>query len=189
MPVFTCNWTNAFFETLDIIFQEKPVTKMICLEIGSFEGMGSLKIIDHICSHSESKLYCVDPWDDVYIKNDERYKQFDFEHVGQYSRFIHNTASTDKIIPVRGYSNDIIPTLDIEFDFAYIDGDHSPEQVYKDAVNVLKKMKKGGVIVFDDFLFELNGLRTKDGIMKFIFENTEALEIIHKSWQIVVRVV
>ena len=41
--------------------------------------------------------------------------------------------------------------LDNTIDFAYIDGDHSPEQVYKDAINILPKMKSNSIILFDDY--------------------------------------
>jgi hypothetical protein len=40
--------------------------------------------------------------------------------------------------------------------FVYIDGDHSPEQVYKDAVNMLPKMKSNGIILFYDYRSDFN---------------------------------
>ena len=42
---------------------------MICLEIGSFEGRGSLLIHECCCNNEKSILYCVDPWDDEYVIN------------------------------------------------------------------------------------------------------------------------
>ena len=190
MPEFTTDWAGAFFQSMEILFPEKVETPMTCLEVGSFEGMGSLKIVETLCSHPESRLYCLDPWDDVYTINDTRSSRFDKNVVGQYGRFIKNTESEPKIIPVRGYSNLILPTLDVSLDFAYIDGDHSFEQVYQDAVNVLPKMKKGGIILFDDYEYPLNDIfHTKEGIRKFVNEYENGVEIILKNYQLGVKVI
>ncbi len=65
MPEFTTNWVEAFFVSMNILFPEKVETPMTCLEIGSFEGMGSLKIVETLCSHPDSRLCCVKTWDVV----------------------------------------------------------------------------------------------------------------------------
>jgi hypothetical protein len=69
-----------------------------------------------------------------------------------------------------------------------IDGDHSPEQVYKDAVNMWPKMKKGSVILFDDYQFVANGLKTADGIDTFLKEKEGSYMLLLKNWQLAIRV-
>jgi len=187
MP-FVTDWSSALRENLPLLYPDPPMTPMTCLEIGSFEGAGSVFIASLLCSHPESRLYCVDPWDDVYSKKDDRHSIFDNECNGQYGRFVENTRDISGIIPIRGYSDDIVPILDMKFDFAYIDGEHSPEQVYKDAMNVLPKMKTGGIMLFDDLAFERNGMKTRDGIYKFLFEHEDRLEVLLNTYQFAVRV-
>jgi hypothetical protein len=40
---------------------------MTCVEIGCFEGQGTNIMTKLLCSHEESKIYCIDPWEDVYV--------------------------------------------------------------------------------------------------------------------------
>jgi len=145
--------------------------KMTCVEIGSFEGRGSIAICNMLCQNENSILYCIDPFDDEYVKGNESMNFWNSACNGQLDRFRTNTAGYSKIIECKGTSDTILPTIkDESIDFAYIDGDHSPEQVYKDAVNILPKMKKNGIILFDDYLWEVNNIQTKHGIDKFLDE-------------------
>lgn len=60
----------------------------------------------------------------------------------------------DKITILRALSNDAVPTLnDNEFDIIYIDGDHFAHQTYLDAKMCWSKLKKGGIMAFDDYLW------------------------------------
>lgn len=162
---------------------------MRCAEIGSFEGGGSLVIVEHLCLNPESKLFCIDPFDDEYVKGNEKMAFWDHACKGQLSRFRHNTAGCPKIVECRGTSDAMIPTLeDKSLDFAYIDGDHSPEQVYKDAMNILGKMKPGGIILFDDYLWAMNGVVTRPGIDLFLQEAADKVTLIFKDYQLAVRV-
>jgi predicted O-methyltransferase YrrM len=152
---------------------------MNCVEIGSFEGRGSLIIEDLLCSHEDSRLYCIDPWDDVYVKSDPRFNSIDPLFSGQYSTFLNNTSTYTKIVPMRGTSDAMITRLFNDIDFVYIDGDHSPEQVYKDGVNMFTKMKSGGIMVFDDYVWEHDGIKCKDGVDRFLKEYESKCTIIH----------
>ena len=83
----------------------------------------------------------------------------------------------------------MIPQLESKsLDFVYIDGDHSPEQVYKDAVNMFPKIKSGGVLLFDDYLWVVNGIVTAKGIDNFLKEYSGQYELLLKDYQLAVRV-
>ena len=61
----------------------------------------------------------------------------------------------DNILPVRGYSGDILPTWlfkdkPILFDNVFIDGNHGMTDVLKDFVLVYPLVKVGGTIAFHD---------------------------------------
>ena len=106
--------------------KEKP---LVYLEIGTFYGANLLSVAATYGSHPESKLYCIDPWEDY-----AEYPEYKNEQ------------------PKRGYSNLELPKFqDDFFDLIYIDGNHEPEFVLEDAVLSFRKLKKGGVMIFDDY--------------------------------------
>jgi predicted O-methyltransferase YrrM len=186
--MFTQNWTTHLTDSINKSYTEVPIRMMVCLEVGSFEGRGALMIEKILCQHDASRVYCVDPWEDLYVKGDNRFNSIDKLFAGQYDRFLQNTKGSSKIVPLRGKSDDMIKTVPGEIDFAYIDGDHSPEQVYKDGVNTMVKMKSGGVMVFDDYLWEHNGVRCKDGIDRFLQEFQGKYSLVAKDYHVILRV-
>jgi len=60
--MFTQDWNIVLNEMLHLFYPIKPTHKMICTEIGSFEGKGSLMIrviimiIEHLCNNEHSRL-------------------------------------------------------------------------------------------------------------------------------------
>ena len=124
---------------------------MRCLEVGSFEGQGSLKIVRHLCGAEGSVLFCVDPWDDVYVTGKPH--PLDGAFAGQHARFTHNTAGEERIVALRGTLTDFVEKLRAEapLDFAYVDGDHSEEAAYTDAMLAWSLLRPGGVLLFDDY--------------------------------------
>jgi predicted O-methyltransferase YrrM len=187
--MFTCDLWPNLRNSLDSLYPTKPEEVMKCVEIGSFEGGGSIIIMDTLCKNKNSVLYCIDPFDDEYVKDNEAMSFWNNACNGQYSRFKHNTANMPKIIEMRGYSDIMIPALeDDSIDFCYIDGDHSPEQVYKDITNMFRKMKNNSIVLFDDYLWEKNGIVTKKGIDRFLEENKGKYDLLLSNFQLAIRI-
>jgi FkbM family methyltransferase len=61
--------------------------------------------------------------------------------------------------------------------------DHSSDQVYKDAVMCYQKLNDGGIILFDDYIWDLNGDGPKPGVDKFVNENIKELSILFINYQ------
>ena len=188
--VFTCDYSGPLQDNLPRLYPTIPQEIMKCVEIGSFEGKGSIIINDRLCKNKESILYCIDPFHDEYVRGNPLMAFWDHACVGQYGRFKENTAHIPNLIEMKGYSDNMIPTLDDNsIDFCYIDGDHSPHQVYKDAVNVFRKMKNRSIILFDDYLWEGNGLITKLGVDRFLEEYKGRYELLISNWQLAIRII
>jgi hypothetical protein len=49
-------------------------------------------------------------------------------------------------------------------------------------------MKNNGIILFDDYLFNVNGVITRDGIDKFLQEYEGKYEILFKEYQAAIKV-
>jgi len=128
-------------------FNNKPIKY---LEIGTFYGANIISVANTYGLHNDSKLYCIDPWEDY---ND--YPEYKNQQGTIYESFINNIEKfdvKDKIIINRGYSNIEIPKFQDEyFDIIYIDGNHESEYVLEDAILSFRKLKKGGIMIFDDY--------------------------------------
>jgi predicted O-methyltransferase YrrM len=144
-------------------YTNKPIKY---LEIGAFYGANVLSVADTYGLNSESKLYCVDPWEDY-----QDYPEYKTQQTSIYTRFVSNitkSGNKDKIVVHRGYSNLEVPKFEDDFfDIIYIDGNHEPEYVLEDAVLSFRKLKKGGIMIFDDYGWGGPDL-TKRGIDGFL---------------------
>ena len=139
------------YNWLDIIKVDDYKDKSInYLEIGAFYGANVISVAETYCSHKDSKLYCIDPWVDY-----NEYSEYKGEQKKIFSTFLKNIANhtlENKVIFNRGFSNNEIPRLhDDFFDIIYIDGNHEPEYVLEDAVLSFRKLKKDGILIFDDY--------------------------------------
>lgn len=56
------------------------------------------------------------------------------------------------------------------YDFAYIDGDHDPDQTYRDGINAWHRLNPGGVLAFDDYGWERDGISPRAGIDRVLTE-------------------
>ena len=187
--MFSIDLTKNLIESLTLIYPEKPQEVMNCVEIGSFEGKGSIEINNYLCENKDSVLFCIDPFDDEYVKGNVSMSFWDHACRDQHKKFKQNTNNYPKIREMKGYSDNMINFLDENsVDFCYVDGDHSPDQVYKDAKNILGKMKNNGVILFDDYLWSHDDVKTKTGIDKFLDEFKNNIKVIFSKYQLAIRV-
>jgi SAM-dependent methyltransferase len=140
--------------------------KINYLEIGCFYGANIISVEQTYGKHKDSRLYGVDPWED-YAEYPE-YKNTQDNTYKTFSENIKNSGKEEKFIVKRGYSNDVIPQFsDDFFDIIYIDGNHEPDYVLEDAVLCFRKLKKGGIMIFDDYGWGGPDL-TKAGIDAFL---------------------
>jgi len=192
---YTHNWLDGFKNNTSGI---KNLN--LCLEIGCFEGLTSNYIVDNLLS-IDGKLICIDPLTDVYLNDnltdfdiDKNNSEFSY-FKDQYGRFCNNVKEhleSSKIELVRKLSSDAFPELikkyKNQFDFIYIDGDHRIESVYNDAINSFELCKTGGLILFDDYLWDISSSEsTKIGIDKFLNEYVGRYNLIIKNYQVLIQ--
>lgn len=114
------------------------------LEIGN--GDNVLSVAESYASHPDSVIVCIDLWED----DDEKHSE--------YKKFLNNIEESGKenVTVHRGYSHKIISSLENEsFDIIYIDGSHEPECVLEDAVLSFRKLKTGGVMIFNGYYLNI----------------------------------
>ncbi len=145
-------------------FQKKPIQY---LEIGAHCGVNAICVAATYASHPDSKLYVIDPWQTY-----EEYPEYKDKQNEIYDAFQYNLSvfpdCKDKITPIKGFSHEAIHRFsDNFFDMIYVDGNHQPEYVLEDGVLSFRKLKPGGIMIFDDYNY--GGLDcTKRGVDAFL---------------------
>ena len=146
MPTFTVGWGGAG-ELWSEIFKEFKDQEVLGLEIGSFEGRSAIWLLENILTHSNSHLTCVDTFEGSMEHSDTHKHEL-------YERCVSNLSPYSNVQIIKGYSHDVMKTLNQKFDFIYIDGDHRAASVLEDAVLAFRLLKFGGILIFDDYLWQ-----------------------------------
>jgi hypothetical protein len=76
------------------------------------------------------------------------------------------------------------------YDFAYIDGSHIAPDVLEDAVLAFRLLKPGARMILDDYQWNLHEdetLRPKLAIDAFLSVFRRRCEVLHGSYQVIVR--
>ena len=145
------------------------------LEIGVSDGGNAIHIANSYCKHTDSKIYCVDPWMDY-----DGYSEYRGEQQKGWLTFnknIRNSGHFEKFVIKRGLSENIVPTFENDFfDLIFVDGNHETEYVYADGKMAFDKVKSGGYIVFDDY--DNTWTQTMKGIDMFLNEYASKIKIV-----------
>jgi hypothetical protein len=151
------------------------------LEIGSYEGLSTVFFLSIL---RNSQVTCIDPFCDFEENKDKNFNEV-------YENFLFNTREYSKRVKLfKGISDDYFKNQSNElFDIVFVDGSHYAENVFRDAINSFNKLKKGGIIIFDDFLWKYHKDPNQNpigGIKKFLSKNFFNLKIISISYQIII---
>jgi predicted O-methyltransferase YrrM len=146
MPVFTVGWGGAD-DRWDEILAEFKGREVSALEIGSFEGRSAIWLLNNILTHEDSSLMCVDTFEGSMEHSDAHKHEL-------YERCVSNLSPYSNVEIVKGSSHAVMRTINKKFDFIYIDGDHRAASVLEDAVLAFRLLKFGGILIFDDYLWQ-----------------------------------
>jgi len=164
---FDNTWFAAVSSIWDNIFDQLCPSRY--LEIGSFDGASACYAIERIGEKEGGTVTCIDPWDlDYNVAQLTKYANMEevlaaYEAnvavaVGGTPNPVHTTTYREK-------SSVTMPRLLVEggpeqFDFIYIDGDHTAATVMLDAVLAFQLLLPGGILAFDDYLWGQSTLPT-----------------------------
>jgi predicted O-methyltransferase YrrM len=150
------------------------------LEIGTFEGRSAIWILQNLCKHPDSKLYCVDHWLYKGEHNSDTYKTFK-KNIEPYK---------DKVIVLKGHSSHMLRRLNKpQFDFIYIDANRHSQNVLEDAVLSFPLLKPNAIMILDDYTHnkEHNINCPKPGIDAFMNMYANQIKVLHTKWQVVLQ--
>lgn len=96
-----------------------------------------------------------------------------------------------RISVVQARSEDgLVRLIDEQFDVAYIDGSHEPWDVLSDSVLCWRLVRKGGLIIWDDYGYEVQNHSTGDprlAIDSFLECNPGRFDLIGVGYQVCIR--
>ena len=120
------------------------------LQIGAYTGDATVWLVDNILTQANSVLEDVDIWSG---SDEEAHKAMDWTDVERV--YDSRIAFRPNVIKYKMDSREYLRSVEEPtFDFIYIDGDHTAEGVLQDAVLAWRLLKAGGIIAFDDYLWE-----------------------------------
>lgn len=145
------------------------------LEIGTHEGRAATWLMNNIATAEGSHLTCVDVCEHPHWRGN-----------------IEATGAASRVELRQGLSRDVLRRLpDNSFDFIYVDGHHGRVSVLEDAVLSFRLAKVGGIIAFDDYLWD-DPAYNQDGVPKpavdaFRSIYRDQLDLLYFGFQLWVR--
>jgi predicted O-methyltransferase YrrM len=197
---FTENWFND--DGLSILNELGVKKELHILEVGSFEGKSTIWFLDNILQNKNSTITCVDPWMNYSQDHDSlnSYNNEDNEWMLTERKtkeiFLHNiieSGDSDKVIIRQGFSNKILPSLITEqkmYDIIFIDGNHTAPYVMMDSIMSWGVLKKGGILIFDDYTWGLDRtttLRPKESVDYFMLTFADYITELYSNYRKIIK--
>jgi predicted O-methyltransferase YrrM len=121
-------------------------------QIGAFTGDATCWLLEHVVTDPTSLLVDVDTWEG---SDEQVHHTFDWHLVeAVYDQRTQDARNDGRLAKFRGTSQSFFAATGEPFDFIYIDGDHTAFAVLNDAVAAYPLLKPGGLLAFDDYLWQ-----------------------------------
>jgi len=158
------------------------------LQLGVYTGDATIWMVENVLTGNKSRLSDVDTWKG---SDEAAHESISFNSVLDYY-----ARRTDHLPLVNSY---IMTTTDYlinsslrgrEYDFIYVDADHTAVGVLMDAELSWPLLKPGGILAFDDYLWGLSLVISKApklGIDLFLDRHLGEYEILEQGLQVWLR--
>ena len=156
-------------------------------QVGAFTGDASLWLMSNILTHPTSVLVDVDTWqgspkEDIHMQMDWKDVESTYNNkVGHLNIVKRKMDSREFFFKIPSHN----------YDFVYIDGDHTEAAVWHDAINGFRALKIDGILAFDDYTWgaglEDQSLTPAPAIDKFLEEYDGYYSLLEKGGQVWLR--
>lgn len=192
MSDFTFDWFTGsgspdFLNRVLSKFKGQP--DINALEIGSFEGRSAVWFLENILTDLGSSIVCIEPFTG---SADLEHVPIDWNEV-ERKLFSNLMPFHGKFSILAGPSREVLTSWRMPnngFHFAYIDGSHLAKDVLFDALVAWNLIVKGGVMVFDDYLWgnedQGNG-RPKPGIDAFLSVYSGDFKMLESGYKVAIE--
>lgn len=165
--------------------------KNTMIELGSYKGEATSKMLTHLATHPKSLVFAVDTWEG----SPEYSKTMSFQSIEmEFDDNIEKTGKKHQLIKMKMTTEEALLKLNIEkkykFDIVFIDASHTAGDVLRDAILIWSLVNPDGVIIFDDYRWEkLNKeyFRPKLAIDSFISIFAHQLDVLALEYQAFIK--
>ena len=191
---FTADWFTNGLINFEYAKEQMDSSPTSILEIGCHEGRSTCWMLENLLTKNGT-ITCIDPFANDPLsafKNDQAPVPNLIEQV-----FRHNTdlarspEQTIRLMPTLSfYALAELITEQAQFDFVYVDGSHSADEVLADAVMSFGLLKKNGYMIFDDYLWKDGSDvldRPKMSIDAFVNMFQKHIEVKMINYQLVIK--
>lgn len=185
---FTQDWFSHNIPNFEFCMSALQ-SKQDFLEIGCFEGRASVWMLQNGLD-PDGKLTCIDTF-----QGSEEHANLEFDNL--FHTFGANITEAKKpdqqviVEQVHSYLGLAISIMNGKsYDFIYVDGSHTAPDVMTDACMAFGLLKKGGIMLFDDYLWNhVPGIlhRPKLAVDLFVTLFSEKAELLMLGYQLAVR--
>jgi predicted O-methyltransferase YrrM len=176
---FTSDWFGGHIPTWTRLLGGLAGKRNVrVLEVGAYEGRATVWLLGNVLTHETARIECVDPF-------------FDPDYSARFDHNIKTALGRSKVKKVAGRSQDILRRLKLDhYDVIYIDGSHAAADVLEDAVLSFRLLKRGGVMIFDDYLWNLHldpWMIPKPAIDAFLAIYQGQYELLEQGYQVAIK--
>jgi hypothetical protein len=185
------NYPNWFEQYAENIFSrhlnEFKDRKVDFLQLGAYTGDATKWMFENVLTNSESTLVDVDTWEG---SEEPIHNSFDWKNVEDfYDEKNSQWLGESRLFKKKMTTDEFFASNDKQFDFVYVDADHTAMSVLRDGINAYKSLKVNGVLAFDDYLWTLgNGDVMKDpkpaidALLLFYQKRCSVIEVGTQVW-------
>ncbi len=161
----------------------------VCVELGVFGGSSFFPTAAALAYKKQGIVYAIDPWNNEAClegyeeKNDDHYKYWSTVNLskimnmfveGMHKNGLDATYCIMRMSSAQAY----LHFDDQSIDFIHIDGNHSEQSAVFDVEHWLPKVKKGGIICFDDAWW-----KSTQPAIKIMLKECDMMEESSPKWQ------
>lgn len=187
---FTQDWFSQFIPIWNKYLKHiKNKANKHILEIGSYEGKSTTWILDNLLTNKSSTITCIDSFQGGFEHKDMNIDMKQIEK--RFFENINKSGKSKQVKVIKRLSYKALRKLKLEyFDVIYIDGSHLSKDVISDLVLSHPLLKKGGILICDDYDWEIYKdplKKPKTSIDFFIKVFADEYTILYKKQQIFLK--
>lgn len=191
---FTEDWFSHNIEKWSKYLKPLEGKPLKALEIGCFEGRATKWMLENILTHEDSRITVIDTFEGS-IEHRDGQANHDFSNTEAIFDFNVWMPYRNKVTKIKDQSFNALTAFNTgyvneKYDFVYIDGSHMAKDVMTDALLVWPMVKKNGIVIFDDYLWQpynkphMEPKLAIDAFMKMMFDESIVLDV---GYQVMIR--